>query len=919
MHKTQIAILLLSSLLLVSVSCSEESAKVTNPPDDEDPAPCVLAVTAPAGGEDWVEGQQYPISWTISDCGTKVAIELLRAGALVATIADSSDNDGSYTWTAAQASDSTSGYRIHIIDLDSGNGDESDIFTISTSAAPPLCLLSVTSPTGGESWVAGQEYAITWENSDCGAQVAVELWRDGSLVAMIADSTENDGSFAWTAAQWANQAAGYRVRIVDLESESADESDAVFTIQPPEDPAPCVLTVTVPNGGETWTEGEQHAITWTTSDCGAQVALELWRAGDLVATIASSTANDGSFTWTAVQIDDQAAGYRVRIIDLESESADESDAVFTIEPYVDPTPCALAVTVPDGGETWVEGLDYALTWSGSDCGASVSIELLRAGTTVATITEETDNDGSYTWTATQADGELTGYAIRVIDLDSGTVDVSNAVFTIGDAPPNPDNYFCVSTTGTKTSGTSTTDIASFGWANSDCYHSIEAAIDAMSPGDQVWINDGTYHEDVSLRGAQSGSANNYSVVRARNAGKVTLDGDSFSMIDLEAISYVEIYGLRVLSTGDVAIYVHGASHHFKILRTGWRERAGLISDDSHDGLMEDCYAWGGPHRYAFQANKGANRIIYRRCFVRWDYSNISEPLACFASYTCDNIYYQNCISIDGTDNKGVDHAYDGLKSFFTPNGSTECHYIGCISLNMDGAAGWWMEGSTAQGSLTDCVAWDHRENAGDATDAYKPYAFASTADYGNWVLNRCTFGVNNLGARPVTFDAYNTESMVNSIVYGMTLDEGQYAVSANLDEHDYNCYYGNTGDRNHTGGVGPHSLTDVNPLSSGLVSLVQIAGGSVLKTAGQDGGQIGAQIMTRIGVSGTLMDEPGWNQDTGESLWPYPYEEQIREDCQSFYMSAGEAYTGSPTMDGERGFCEPGQSLSDYILDYLSR
>ena len=920
MLKTLAAILFLACLLLGTLSCSEESAKITTPPDDEDPAPCVIALTVPNGGETWVEGEQQAITWTISDCGTQVAIELWRAGALVATIADSSDNDGSYTWTAAQVSDSTSGYRVRITDLASGNADDSNAdFSIATPVDPAPCTLALTSPNGGESWTAGLAYAISWETSECGEQVALELWRDGSLVAMIADSTDNDGSHSWTAAQAANQAAGYRVRIVDLASESADESNAVFAIAPPEDPAPCVLTLTVPNGGETWTEGEAHAITWTTSDCGAQVTLELWRAGVFAATLVENTANDGSFTWTAAQAGDQSAGYRVRVIDLESENADESNAVFTIAPYVDPTPCTLAVSAPNGGETWVEGDEHTLTWTASDCGAEVGIELLRDGALAATIAASTENDGSYVWTATQADGELTGYRIRVTDLASGATDTSNAVFTIGDAPPNPDNYYCVSPDGTRSAGLSTTDIASFNWANADCYGSIAAAIAAMAPGDQVWINDGTYSESVTLRAEQSGSANNYSVVRARNAGKVRLDGTKFAMIDLSAIAYIEVDGFHITGTGDVAIYVHDASHHFKIRRTGWSERAGLISDESHHGLMEDCYAYGGPHRYAFQVNHGANHIIFRRCLVRWDYSNISEPIACFASYTCDNIYYQNCIAIDGTDNKGIDTGEDGLKSFFTPNGSTNCHYEGCISLAMRGAAGWWMEGSTAEGTLTDCIAWDHLTNAADAGDTYDPYSFASTADYGSWQLDRCTFGINNLGTQPVRFDAYNSESMVNSIIYGMSLNDGEYAVSSHLDEHDYNCYWGNTGNRNQVDGVGPHSLTAVDPLSHGLGSLVDIDAGSTLATAGQGGGRIGARVLTTIGVSGTLHGEAGWDQDTGEPLWPYPNEDQIREACRQFSMPAGAAYAGSPAIDGQRGFCAPGQTLTNYILNYLSR
>ncbi len=617
-----------------------------------------------------------------------------------------------------------------------------------------------------------------------------------------------------------------------------------------------------------------------------------------------------------------SAGYKVRVIDLESESTDESNDVFTIDPAEDPTPCVLTVTGPNGGETWVEGLSYPITWTASDCGAEVMIELLRDGSPAAVIATSTANDGSYSWTAAQADGELAGYSIRITDLESASADASNGTFSIGDAPPNPDNYFCVSTTGTKTSGISTTDIANFGWANSDCYHSIGAAINAMSPGDQVWINDGTYYEDISLHSSESGSANNYTIIRARNAGKVALEGDNFAMIDLRAASYIEIDGLRILRTGAAAIYVHEASHHFKILRTGWNQRAGLISDDSHHGLMEDCYAWGGPHRYAFQVNQGANHIVFRRCrralglLQRLGATGLLRLLY-LRQHLLPELHHRRR------------HGQQGCRSHLRrPQELLHAQRLariaitsGCISLNMDGAAGWWLEGPTAEGSLTDCVAWDHRTNAGDATDTYKPYTFSSTADYGGWLLNRCTFGINDLGSRPVSFDQSNAESMVNSIIYGMTLNEGQYAVSANLDEHDYNCYWGNTGGRNQASRsrsalARGHQPDHGRPEFAGRDRARQHA----LERPATNGGRIGAHDREQDRRQRHSLRRAGLGPGHGrEPLALSLRGSDPRGLSADSAMSAGAAYSGSPAMNGARGFCAPGQSLTNHILNYLDR
>ena len=1015
LHAALGALVLLGTLFAATAGCDKKGLPAAPPDGAEDSSPCVLFVTAPSGGDTLVVGQQYSLEWAVSDCGDRVKIELWQAGEPVAAIANFSKNDGDYTWTAAQVDSATDDYQVRVEDLTSGSDAFSEAFTIAVPPVneedPPACTIAVTSPDGGESWTVGTEHEITWDVSDCGGGVAIELWQDGDLVDTLSNETTNDGSYMWTAEQFGGQSANYRIRIRDLSSGAADESDGVFSVPVPD--AECQVRVLAPNGGESWTAGTTHTIRWDVSDCGAMVRIELWRAGDLAQVLTNQTGNDGTHSWTVAQVDGATSNYRIRIIDLESDSWDESDSAFSIVDtpacdiaMLDPnggevltegqtytlnwersdcgglvslellrdatvvrsiaagtandgthtwTPtrdgtatdgyrvrvtdlvsgatdtsdaafsivepgaggdCTLTVTYPDGGEELVEGSEYSISWNRSDCGAEVALELWRGGEMVSTIAASTANDGSYGWIASQDGGATTGYRILVRDLDSGVEDMSDDTFQIPDDVPSPDDYYCVKIGGTRTSGRSTGDISAFGWANADCYGTIAAAVAEMGPGDQVWVDDGTYEEDVNLRVEKSGSASDYTVVRARNAGRATLLNQDYT-INLRGTSYVEVMGFRVIDSALAPIYVHDSAHHFKFFRISWNGRTGLVTDGSHHGLLEDCYAYGGPHRYAFQVSNGANNIIFRRCLVRWDFSLTQEPQGCFASYTCDKIYYQNCISIDGTDNKGIDTPnVDGLKSYFTPNGSTDCHYEGCISIAMQGAAGWWLEGTTAIGTLTDCIAWNHLTNAADETDTYDPYSFASTADVGSWSLRNCTFGINNLGRRPVTFDMYNDESMRDCIIMSMTLDSGQYAVSDHLDDGDYNVYWGNTGGRNIDGSMGSHSRTDINPLTSGLVSPVEVQLGSVLGSAGEGGGRVGARIVTKIGASGSLVGESGWDQDTGESLWPWPYEDQIREDCSQFNMSAGEAYPGSPVMNGARGFCAPGQTLTNYVLNY---
>ena len=113
-------------------------------------------------------------------------------------------------------------------------------------------------------------------------------------------------------------------------------------------------------------------------------------------------------------------------------------------------------------------------------------------------------------------------------------------------------------------------------------------------------------------------------------------------------------------------------------------------------------------------------------------------------------------------------------------------------------------------------------------------------------------------------------------------------------------YFDTFNDGNISGGTG---RVTYSPFTSGMLYLTRIEVGSPLKTAGSGGGQIGAQIVNRIGGSGTLQGESGWNTDTGAALWPFPNDARIKKE-----MCADAGIT--------RGFCAS-TSLTGYIMNYL--
>jgi beta-lactamase superfamily II metal-dependent hydrolase len=116
----------------------------------------------------------------------------------------------------------------------------------------------------------------------------------------------------------------YRVTAVDAAGNESTASSASART-----PAPGI-TVTSPNGGESWAGGSAHAITWTSQDI-SNVKLEYsLNNGSTWTVIASSAAaSTGSYTWTVPNVATTQA--RVRISDaLSGTPTDTSTNVFTI-------------------------------------------------------------------------------------------------------------------------------------------------------------------------------------------------------------------------------------------------------------------------------------------------------------------------------------------------------------------------------------------------------------------------------------------------------------------------------------------------------------------------------------------------------------------------------------------------------------
>ena len=285
--------------------------------------------------------------------------------------------------------------------------------------------ISVTSPNGGENWTIGSVHSITWSSTNLSQNVKIELNRSypSSTWETIIASTANSGTYSWTVTGAATTTARIRISAVTAIS-LKDVSDANFTISTSSSPS---ITVTAPNGGESWMVGDINAITWSSANISENVKIELNRSypSSTWETIVAGTANTGSYSWTATG--PATATARVRITGtVQTTVGDTSDANFTVGIR------SLTVTSPNGDENWLAGDVNSIFWTSANLSENVKIELNRSypSSTWETIVASTANNGAYAWTVT---GPATGTArVRVSGVTHTAVgDTSNANFTIG--------------------------------------------------------------------------------------------------------------------------------------------------------------------------------------------------------------------------------------------------------------------------------------------------------------------------------------------------------------------------------------------------------------------------------------------------------------------------------------------------------
>ncbi|WP_224249391.1 lamin tail domain-containing protein [Hyalangium gracile] len=174
---------------------------------------------------------------------------------------------------------------------------------------------------------SGSEIELSWQAATDNVGVTgYQVYRstNGSSFSLVGTSSTTgfaDLGLSGGTTYW------YRVTATDA---AGNESPASATVSATTGTQTRSLTVTAPNGGESWSGGSSRAITWASSGV-SNVKLEytLDNGGSWTVLASSAAASTGSYTWTVPNSASTQA--RVRISDaLNGTPVDTSDGVFTL-------------------------------------------------------------------------------------------------------------------------------------------------------------------------------------------------------------------------------------------------------------------------------------------------------------------------------------------------------------------------------------------------------------------------------------------------------------------------------------------------------------------------------------------------------------------------------------------------------------
>lgn len=293
----------------------------------------------------WTAGASYTVNWQpdTSLFGSAVRLYLTRRGMQVSTIITTLANNGTYSWNIPAGLASGNGYRIRMENYANaviyGFSDSFTISGIAEDAFEPDDSIGAAGTVTTDGLV--QKRTLTLNNGDYGRFTAqrnflyrisastlyprIDLYSAATRALIVSANTSGADSTAnltWFCTSDGDYAAGITGSLTGDYRLSITEYDS----------GQYLIPVSQPQAGASLTRGAGTTVTWRDSlGVGGTVDLFLYNAAGVVLSIATATANDGSFAWTVPAAAEVRNDYYIRVISRIHSSIYGLSGVFGIQ------------------------------------------------------------------------------------------------------------------------------------------------------------------------------------------------------------------------------------------------------------------------------------------------------------------------------------------------------------------------------------------------------------------------------------------------------------------------------------------------------------------------------------------------------------------------------------------------------------
>jgi hypothetical protein len=384
-------IIITSLLIFVSICTFSLNSEIAQA------APGFINIYSPTSSDIWFKGGSYTIYWNSEDVGNYVRIELYKSGLYYSTIVSSTYNYKWHSWFISSSIPSGSNYQIKITSIANISlFDFSDYFTISERS------ITITIPSGGETWYRGEKQTISWFSENAGGYVKIQ-YKYGSTHSWstIVSRYGNTGSYEWTIPSHATLSSIYQIKITSNSYSSVYDISSFFTIDER------YVRINSPNRYDTWYPNETHTISWTSKNAGNSFDLRLVKNDVHCAWIVKDIDNSGGYSWIISDVFGSDSTYQIEIRSKQFSSVYDLSEMFSIGKR------SINILSPKPEETFYMGDYLSIEWVSEEAGNIVEIELYKDSDFYFTIDSYVPNSGSYRWRIPTDISESSSYQIKI--------------------------------------------------------------------------------------------------------------------------------------------------------------------------------------------------------------------------------------------------------------------------------------------------------------------------------------------------------------------------------------------------------------------------------------------------------------------------------------------------------------------------